>query len=405
MQYLWGGLSILGLLSIGFLCCEHKRHIRWRSIITALLLQILFGLIALKWEAGRQALHTVADAVSSVINYANQGVKFVFGSAIPPAGQGFVFAFQVLTIIIFFSALIAVLYHLRIMQWVTIIIGGFLSRIIGTSKAESLSATANIFVGLVEAPLTIKPYLNHLTRSEIFAVMVGGMASVSGAVLAGYALLGVPLSYLIAASFMSAPAGLLMSKLLLPETEQPAKIEHMQGARDEGQASNVIDAAARGATDGLQIALAVGASLIAFIGLIGLINGLLGAVGNRFGYASWSLETIFGWLFAPVAFLIGVPWAEAPTIGSLIGQKIAVNEFIAFSQLPVIKEHISERSLVIVSFALCGFANLSSIAIQVSGLAAMAPKQRRHIARLGLRSLLGGTIANLLSASIVGMLY
>lgn len=405
MQYVWGLLGIACLLLIGFLFCEDKRRIRWRPIIGALFLQLLFGLIVLKWEAGRRALRAVSDGVSYVITYANEGVSFVFGSAIPQAGQGFVFAFQVLTIIIFFSSLIAVLYHLHIMQWVIKIIGGFLSKMLGTSKAESLSATANIFVGQVEAPLAIKPYLNQMTRSEIFTVMVGGMASVSGSVLAGYALLGVPLEYLIAASFMSAPAGLLVSKLLIPETEHPVTNEHIDVTGGEEDASNVIDAAARGAVDGLQIALAVGASLIAFIGLIAFVNGLLGGIGGWFGNAALSLQGILGWLFSPVAFLVGIPWADAPIAGSLIGQKIALNEFVAFSQIPTIKAQITDRSLMIVSFALCGFANLGSIAIQISGLASMAPDKRKYITSLGLRSVLGGTIANLLSAAIAGMFY
>lgn len=404
MQIVWGGVGITGLLFIGFLLSEHKRHIRWRAIFSALLIQLLFGFIVLKWEDGRRALNAVSDGISHVISYANEGAVFLLGPAIPPAGKGFVFAFQVLPTIIFFSALISVLYYLRIMQWIIKLIGGFLNKLIGTGKVESLSATANIFVGQIEAPLIIKPYLERMTRSEIFAVMTGGMASTSGSVLLGYALMGIPLDYLIAASFMSAPAGLLVAKLLLPETENQESLNEV-ALHDEQKSSNIIDAAAKGAMDGMQIALAVGATLIAFIGLIALLNGLLNAVGGYFGYPALSLQKIIGVVFAPIAFLIGVPWNDASIVGSLIGQKIAINEFVAFSGITNIKGQITDKSLMIASFALCGFANLTSLAIQASGLSPMAPKQRPTIMKLGFRSVLGGTIANLLSAAIAGIFY
>ncbi|UHA72041.1 NupC/NupG family nucleoside CNT transporter [Paenibacillus sp. 481] len=404
MQYVWGLLGVVGLLAIAFLLSENKRRIRWRTVLGALAIQLLFGFIVLKWTAGREVLNAISGGVSSIISYANEGVAFVFGSAIPAAGQGFVFAFQVLSVIVFFSALIAVLYHLHIMQWIIRLIGGGLSRLLGTSKAESLSATANIFVGQIEAPLVIKPYLDRMTRSEMFTVMAGGMASVSGSVMAGYALIGVPLNYLIAASFMAAPAGLLVSKLLIPETEISETSKEVTVQQDDTSA-NVIDAAARGAVDGVQIAIAVAATLIAFIGLIALVNGLLGGVGSWFGMPTLSLQGILGFLFAPIAFLIGVPWSETILAGSLIGQKIIINEFVAFSELVKIQSQLSDRSFMIAAFALCGFANLSSIAMQISGISAIAPNRRSIITELGFRSVLAGTIANLLSASIAGMFY
>ena len=401
MNYVFGVLGIVVLLGIAYLLSEKKRDINWRTVLGALLIQLAFGFIVLRWSAGRKALNVVTNAVDSVIGYANDGINFVFGPAIPEGG--FVFAFQVLTVIIFFSSLIAVLYYLGIMGWVIRIIGGGLSKALKTSKAESLSATANIFVGQVEAPLVVRPYVNSMSRSEIFTVMTGGMASVSGSVLAGYALMGVPLEYLIAASFMAAPAGLLVSKLIIPETEK--KEDQDIDTVKLNKSSNVIDAAASGAVDGLQIALAVGATLIAFIGLVALINGILGGIGGWFGFPDLSLQWLLGIIFSPIAYIIGVPMNEASVAGSLIGQKVIVNEFVAFSALSELINTITPRTLMITSFALCGFANLSSIAIQISGLASMAPDRRKLITQLGLRSVLAGTIANLLSASIAGMFY
>lgn len=401
MNYVFGVLGIVVLLGIAYLLSEKKRDINWRTVLGALLIQLAFGFIVLRWSAGRKALNVVTNAVDSVIGYANDGINFVFGPAIPEGG--FVFAFQVLTVIIFFSSLIAVLYYLGIMGWVIRIIGGGLSKALKTSKAESLSATANIFVGQVEAPLVVRPYVNSMSRSEIFTVMTGGMASVSGSVLAGYALMGVPLEYLIAASFMAAPAGLLVSKLIIPETEK--KEDQDIDTVKLNKSANVIDAAASGAVDGLQIALAVGATLIAFIGLVALINGILGGIGGWFGFPDLSLQWLLGIIFSPIAYIIGVPMNEASVAGSLIGQKVIVNEFVAFSALSELINTITPRTLMITSFALCGFANLSSIAIQISGLASMAPDRRKLITQLGLRSVLAGTIANLLSASIAGMFY
>ncbi|HAY56210.1 MAG TPA: NupC/NupG family nucleoside CNT transporter, partial [Flavobacteriales bacterium] len=309
-------------------------------------------------------------------------------------GAGFVFALKVLPIIVFFAALIAVLYHVGIMKWVIRIIGGALQRVLGTSKAESMSATANIFVGQTEAPLVVKPYIAGMTQSELFAVMVGGLASVAGSALAGYALIGVPVEYLIAACFMSAPGGLLFAKMLQPETETPSSV--LEEVEDDAAPVNVIDAAATGASSGLSLALNVGAMLLAFVALIAVVNGVLGGVGGWFGMPELTLELLLGWAFSPLAFLLGVPWDEAVVAGSFIGQKLVVNEFVAYLNFaPYLVEGavvvLSPKTVAIISFSLCGFANLSSIAILLGGLGGMAPSRRKDIAKMGLLAVMAGT--------------
>ena len=291
------------------------------------------------------------------------------------------------------------------MQWVIRILGTALAKALGTSRKESLSATANIFVGQTEAPLVIKPYLPTMTQSELFAVMVGGLASVAGSVLAGYAALGVPLEYLLAASFMAAPAGLLFAKIIVPETEEyDDDIEIAE--EEEDRAANFVDAAARGASDGLFLALNVGAMLLAFVSLIALVNLILGSVGGLFGFDSLSLQLILGYVFAPLAFVIGVPWADAVQFGSFLGQKLVLNEFVAFSEFaPIIGTgDLSARTEAMIAFALCGFANISSLAILLGGLGGMAPNRRGDIARMGVLAILAGTLANLMSATLAGLL-
>ena len=287
------------------------------------------------------------------------------------------------------------------MQWVIKLLGGGLSKLLGTSRPESISAAANIFVGQTEAPLVVRPFLPNMTKSELFAVMTGGLASIAGSVLAGYALLGVPLEYLLAASFMAAPAGLIMAKMMIPETETSA-ITDFEMTKDQ-DATNVIDAAARGASDGLKLALNVGAMLLAFIALIAMLNGLLGFIGRLFGHSSLSLESILGFIFSPLAFAIGVPWSEALTAGSFIGQKLVLNEFVAYASFTEVMDTLSPKTVIVISFALCGFANLSSLAILLGGLGEMAPSRRPDIARLGVRAVAAGMLASLLSASIAGM--
>jgi concentrative nucleoside transporter, CNT family len=311
-----------------------------------------------------------------------------------------VFALRVLPMIIFFSSLIAVLYHLRVMQLVIVVLGGALRKILGTSRAESLSAAANIFVGQTEAPLVVRPYIARMTSSELFAVMVGGLASVAGSVLAGYAAMGVEMKYLLAASFMAAPGGLLYAKMIKPETSQPGEVELDFADGDEPPA-NVLDAAALGASTGLKLAVNVGAMLLAFIGLIALVNLMLGGVGGWFGHGALSLQQILGWIFAPVAWIIGVPWADSTQGGSLIGQKLVLNEFVAYVQYAGWRDAMGVRAQAVCAVALCGFANLSSIAILLGGLGSMAPSRRSEIARLGVKAVVAATFSNLTSAAIV----
>lgn len=396
--------SLLGMgaiLLIAWLFSTNRKNINLRTVSLALLLQIFFALLVLYVPAGKDALNSVTGAVSQLINYGQDGIGFVFGG-LANGSVGFVFAINVLGIIIFFSALISGLYHLGIMPKVINLIGGGLQKLLGTGRAESLSATANIFVGMIEAPLVVKPYLNKMTDSQFFAVMTGGLASVAGGTLVGYASLGVELNYLIAAAFMSAPAGLLIAKIMLPETEK-IDVVTADDELDLPKATNVVEAIADGAMSGVKIAVAVGATLLAFVSVIALLNGLLGWVGGWFGI-ELSFELIMGYVFAPVAWLIGIPWHEAITAGSLIGNKVVVNEFVAFIQLIEVKEQLSAHSQAIVTFALCGFANISTMAILIGGLGSLVPERRSFISQYGFRAIGAGVLANLMSASIAGVI-
>lgn len=401
MDFVWGIIGILGIVLIAIGLSNNRKAIQWRIIVSGLVVQLIFAFIVLKWSYGREKLMQLSEGVQKLVGYANEGINFVFGGLANPENVGFVFAMSVLTIIIFFSSLISVLYYLGIMQFVIKIIGGFLSKVLGTTKAESVNAAANIFVGQTEAPLVIRPFLNKMTKSQMFAVMTGGLASVSGSVLIGYSLLGVPLEYLLAASFMAAPAGLVMAKLMIPETEEVNEDDFKLERNSE--ATNVIDAAAVGASDGLKLAVNVGAMLLSFIALIALLNGILGGITGLFGFENVTLEGLLGYVFAPLAFLIGVPWDEAVRAGSFIGQKLILNEFVAYSNFgPVIGE-LSDKTAIIISFALCGFANLSSMGILIGGLGGMAPDKRPMIAQLAIKAVAAGTLASLLSAAIAGM--
>ena len=407
-------ISLLGmvvLLAIAFLLSNNRKAINYRTVFGALAIQVLFGALILYVPVGRHALQWMSDGVQSVINYGFEGVKFVFGGLAGDkifevlGGDGFIFAVRVLPNIIFFSALISVLYYIGIMQWVIKIIGGALKKLLGTSKSESMSAAANIFVGQTEAPLIVKPYISKMTQSELFAVMCGGLASIAGSVLAGYAGMGVPLTYLIAASFMAAPAGLLFAKILYPQTEQfDDDMTHVELEKP----SNILDAAAGGASSGMQLALNVGAMLIAFVALIVLINGILGGVGGWFDMPELSLGMIFGWVFKPLAWLIGVPWEEANIAGQMIGTKLAINEFVGYMEFakylsPESAVQLGDKTKAIITFALCGFANFSSIAVLIGGLGGMAPNRRGDIARLGIKAVIAGSLANLMSATIAGL--
>ena len=406
-------MSIVGmvvLIGIAILLSKNRKAISLRTVIGAFSIQFAFGAFVLYIPFGKKILLYISDGVAQVIAYGNDGIDFLFGNLTATGNFGFIFALRVLPVIIFFSALISVLYYVGIMKWVINILGGALSKLLGTSHTESLSATANIFVGQTEAPLVVRPFINTMTKSELFAVMCGGLASVAGSVLAGYASMGIPLEYLIAASFMAAPGGLLFAKLIMPETEKSiSQLDQVSGDDDkEDQPVNVIDAAASGAGSGLKLALNVGAMLLAFVGLIALINGIFGGVGGWLGMPDLTLELILGYLFSPLAFLLGVPWHEATTVGSFIGQKLVVNEFVAYLEfMPYLAEDttliLSEKSKAIVAFALCGFANLSSIAILLGGLGGIAPSRRAEIAKFGLLAVAAGTLSNLMSATIAGL--
>ncbi|HEX6922403.1 MAG TPA: NupC/NupG family nucleoside CNT transporter [Bacillales bacterium] len=402
MQILWGFLGIAVVLAVAFAFSNNRRAVNPRTVLGALAVQIAFALFALKWEPGREIFQGISNGVQKVIGYAQQGINFLFGS-ITSENSGTIFAFEVLPVIIFIASLIALLYYLGVMQWVIRILGGGVSKLLKTSKAESLSATANIFVGQIEAPLIVRPYIKRLTQSELFTVMTGGLASVTGSTLVGYALLGVPLKYLIPASFMTAPAGLLISKIMVPETNKEGMNNDVTLGKDE-ESANVIDAIARGASDGLRLALNVGAMLIAFIALVALLNGIIGGIGGWFGLGGLTLQKILGMILSPLAFAIGVPWDEAVQAAGYIGQKMVLNEFVAYMNFaPQIKE-LSDKTVAIVTFALCGFANIGSMAMIIGGLGGMAPNRRSDIARLGLRAVVAGTLANLLSAAIAGMM-
>lgn len=400
-----GLLGVIFLLGIGFAASADRKAISWRTVGGAFLLQVGLAFFVLGTGFGAKLLLSLTTGVQSILEKGNEGITFVFGSlADPSQAWGFIFAFRVLPVIIFFSSLIAVLYYLRVMQVVISVVGGFLQRVLGTSRAESFSAAANIFVGQTEAPLVIRPYLSRMTRSELFAVMVGGLASVAGSILAGYVAMGARMEHLLAACFMAAPGGLLFAKLMMPEVEEVDRSAMVE--EDEAEAEkpvNVIDAAALGAASGLKLALNVGAMLLAFIGLIALLNLLLGEVGSWFGDEDFSLQKLLGWVFSPVAYLLGVGVSEIQQAGSLIGQKLVINEFIAFGEFQGMREGLSLKTQGIVTFALCGFANLSSIAILLGGLGVMVPQRRQEIAKLGLKAVFAATLANLMSAALAGL--
>ena len=411
-------LGVIALMALAFALSDNRRMIRPRTVLAALATQIGIGALILFVPAGRAVLSGAAIGVNHVIDYGNAGIGFVFGALVKDhmmevfGGDGYVFGLRVLPMIIFMTALISVLYHLGVMRWVVLGLGLVFQKLLKVSKLESFSAVTTIFLGQSEMPAVVKPFVPKMTGSELFAVMTSGMSAVTGSVLAGYAGLGVKMEYLIAASFMAIPGGLLFGKIACPTTS-PSVIEIKHLSFEEKRATNVIEAAGSGAAVGVKIAVAVGAMLIAFIGLIALLNGLVGGIGDMVGLHDLSLELILGKLFAPIAYLIGVPWDQASLAGSFIGQKMILNEFVAYINLsPYLKDAaavaaaggqtLDARSLAIVSFALCGFANFSSIAILVGGFGTICPERRAEVARYGLRVVACGTLSNLMSANIAG---
>ena len=397
-----GLFGIAVILGIAVAFSTNRRAINLRVVAAAFALQVALAALVLYVDWGRRAIDWLSDGVLAVIAYSQAGIDMVFGPLADTENIGFSFAINVLPIIIFFSALMSVLYHLRIMEWVVRLLGGALHRIIGTGGVESMNAAANIFVGQTEAPLVVRPYLRGLTEPQMFAVMASGLASIAGTVLAAYSLLGAELRYLLAASFMAAPGGLLMAKLLMPDEHSVAgEKETLKMERSEHE--NVILAAAVGASDGLKLAVNIGAMLIAFVALIALFNGVVGMVTGWFGQPL-TLQDMLGFVFSPLMFTVGVPWEEAGAAGALFGEKVILNEFVAFSHLNDYLGEASERTRAIVTFSLCGFANLSSIAILLGGLGILVPEKRELIARFGLRAVLAGSLSNLMSAALAGLL-
>jgi len=397
-------IGICFLLLVGALSSSNWRSISPRTVCPAFLLQVSLGGLMIYLPSGREALALISSLISNLLSFSKSGAKFVFGD-LGDADLGFFFAFQVLPIVIFFASLISVLYHLKIMQFVIRVLGGFLERVLKTSKVESTAAAANLFVGLTEAPLTIKPYIQAMTKSQFFSLMTVGLATVAGSVLAGYAALGISLDYLVAASFMSAPGALLMAKIIEPEIQTEEKVQdpHIKISYEKHQ--NIIEAAASGAMQGLKLALAIGAMLVAFIGLIALMNGMLFGIGDFLSIDNLTIDLILGYLFQPVAFVLGVPWQESGLVGGLIGKKIVFNEFVAFISLSEIQNQMSQKALVISTFALCGFANFGSIAVLLGGLGVLVPKRRPEIAKYGIKAMYAATLSNLMSAAIVSVFF
>src|SRR5579884_781263 len=402
-----GILGLVVILGIAWLISAHKRSIKLRILAWGLGLQFAFALLILKTDFGK-LFQAASRGVTAMINYVQAGSTFVFGNQLggPNGPFGVVFAFQVLPIVIFIASFFSILYYLGIMQWIVRVMAELMLRTMGASGAESLNVAASIFMGQTEAPLTIKPFIAGMTESELFTIMTSGMAHVSGAVMAAYVLVAhVQIEHLLTAVIMTAPATIMLAKIFVPETEKPATAGRVE-IKVEKSAVNVIDAAAQGAGDGLRLALNIGAMLIAFIALIAMMNGILGGLHGlpHMGWMPPSLEKIFGAIFAPVAWIMGVSWKDAADIGNLLGTRLVLNEFVAFTQLGPMKAHLDPRSFTIATYALCGFANFSSIAIQIGGIGALAPNRKSDLARLGLRAVAAGTMANFMSACIAGML-
>ena len=399
-----GILGIIVILAIAFAFSSNRKAVNLRIVGAAFALQAVIAAIVLFWDRGRAFIDTLSTGVLAVIGFANAGIDMVFGPLANSDIVGFSFAINVLPIIIFFAALMSVLYHLRIMEWVVRIVGGALHKIIGTGTIESMNAAANIFVGQTEAPLVVKPYLRGLTEPQMFAVMVSGLASIAGTVLAGYTLMGAELKYLLAAAFMAAPGGLLMAKIIMPDDAVVPGSEAEKFKMEPSHHKNVILAAATGTSDGLRLAVNIGAMLVAFVALIALFNGLVGGLFGLFGIEGVTLQLILGKIFQPLMYLLSVPWEEAQAAGALFGEKLILNEFVAFSHLNDYLAGMSPRTIAVTTFALCGFANLSSIAILLGGLGVLVPEKRDLIGVLGLKAVLAASLSNLMSAALAGLM-
>jgi len=410
MERLIGLLGIVALLAIAVLFSSNRRWIRPRIVIPAFLLQAGFAVLVIGTPWGRAVIQAMSNGVSNLLSYADEGTKFLFGEVLTQAPYGkAVFAIGALPVIIFFASLISVLYYLGVMQLIIKWVGGAIQKVTGITKVESLGAAANIFVGQSESPLVIRPYLAGLTPPQLFTVMTVGMAGVAGTILGAYAGMIGPhlLPYLLAASFMSAPGGILMAKIMMPDDPKDIGIEPIvmpEASHDEEKPANIIMAAAQGAQTGVKLAVAVGAMVMAFVALVALANGILAGIGGWFGFEGLSFQAIIGTIFRPVMWLMGVPWEESATVGGLFGSKVVLNEFVAFIDLGRAQGDMSAAAVAIATFALCGFANFSSIAIQMAVTGGLAPNQRPMIAKLGLKALLAGSLSNLMSAALAGLM-
>lgn len=396
--------GLLLMLGIAYALSTNRRAVAWKTVLGGIVGQILFGIIILKTKWGRWIFDFLKNAVQAILDFSVEGAKFIFGPLADMNEFGFIFGVLVPSTIIFTSSLMAVLYHIGLMDKVVRMMAWVMMKLMRTSGAESLSAAANIFAGQTEAPLVVLPYLNTMTRSELMALMTGGMATVAGGVLAAYVGLGIDAGHLLAASVMSAPAALALAKLMVPETQKPVTGDNLDATTSLKKAENIIDAAVMGASDGLKLSLNVIAMLIAFVALVAMCNGLLGKVGGLAGNPALSIELIMGYVFSPIAWLMGVPQHECLQVGNLIGKKLVLNEFVAYLDLKALLSTLSERSIIISTYALCGFANFSSIAIQVGGIGALIPERRSELAQLGFKSLIAGTLACLMTACIASIL-
>jgi len=401
----FGLIGVFLILLMAWLFSENKKAISPRTVIVCFALQVFIAVLVLYVPFGQNLLTGMSDLVITLLSYADVGIDFVFGG-LASENIGFSFLIRVLPVVIFFAALMEVMYHLKVMQFVVRHAGRAICRLTNSRPVESLNVVANIFVGQTEAPLSLKPYLPSISRAELFTIMVSGMASIAGTVLAGYIQLGIKPEYLIAACFMSAPAGLLMAKIIMPSNIEDFNkpVDEVFDLADDREHANVILAAAVGAQNGMKLAVNIGAMLLAFVSLIALFNGLLGWAGGFFGANSLSMQTILGFIFAPVMLVLNVPWSEAQQAGAIFGEKIVLNEFIAYISLVDVQEQLSERTVVVLTFALCGFANFSSIAILLGGLGALIPDRMSEMAKMGIKAVFAASLANLMNAALAGIL-
>lgn len=387
---------------LAWLLSNNRKAINLRIVGMAFVVQFSIAIFALYLDFGKVVIQKISNGAQHVIDFSQEGISFVFG----PLANEWSFAINALPIVIFFSALMSVLYHLRVMQVFVNVIGGAIRKIIGTKKIESMNAAANIFLGMDSSPLAVKPYLTKISEPQMFTIMVSGFASVAGTVLLAYAQMGAELKYLLAASFMSAPGGLLMAKIIMPDDEDnlPAQ-DNIEISSIKSPHSNVILAAAVGASDGVKLAVNIGAMLIAFVALIALFNGLIGGVGAFVGIEGLTMQKILGWVFSPLMFLLSIPWEEAQAAGALFGEKLILNEFVAYSHLTDYLSGMSEKTVAIVTFSLCGFANFASIAVLMGSIGSLLPEKKELIARFGIKAVAAGSLSNLMSAAFVGLLF